>query len=462
MRTTTKNDFEHSLTFEELDAGFTIKEAINEAKRCLNCPKPLCRSGCPIENEIPSFLQALSQGNIGAASAIIARRSNLPSVCGRVCPHEKQCEAACVLTKKGCGLKIGKLERFIADFEAEMDISPVHKNDGSKGKVAVIGSGPAGLTVAGDLAKLGFDITILEAQAEAGGVLMHGIPEFRLNKEVVRREILRIERLGVTFKTNVLAGSDTTVDKLFGEGYDAIFIGTGTVMPKILEIPGKSLPGIIQATYFLDMVTLAHNGKLDEKEIPVCPGEKVVVIGAGNVGMDAARTALRIGAANVTVVFHRAEQEMTALQSEFKKAKTEGVQFRWLLNASRYLGEARVTGLECELQDIALNGAVSGTGQFEIISADKIILAIGQRPAARIVSTTTGIEINAQGCVITRGHPYGMTTRRGVFAGGDVVHGPATVVLAMKEAKKVAVGIAEYVAAKKLMEECEVQPVNAK
>lgn len=449
-----KTDFDGKyLTFDEIDEGFSPREAIAEAKRCLNCPKPLCRTGCPIENEIPGFIHALAKGNIGEASAIISRRSNLPAVCGRVCPHEKQCEAACVMNKKGARIRIGKLERFIADFDAEMDINGLEKATADKEKVAVIGSGPAGLTVAGDLAKLGFAVTVFEAQSEPGGVLLYGIPDFRLKKEVVRREINKIEQLGVTFKTNVVIGVDVTIDELFNQGYEAIFIGTGTALPKTLDIPGKDLPGVIQATYFLGMAALANSGNVGAKEVPVSAGDNVVVIGAGNVAMDAARTALRVGAGKVTVVYRRTEQDITALQSEYEHAKQEGVEFKWLASPSRLVGDERVTGLECELQEIA-DGKLNSTGQIEVLPAEKVILAIGQRPAARIISTTTGIDVNPQGYVITRERPYGMTTRRGVFAGGDVVHEPATVVLAMKEAKKVAIGIAQYVEAKKLMEEC--------
>lgn len=242
----TESDFDHKeLTFDELDEGFSTREAVAEAKRCLNCPKPLCRSGCPIENEIPGFIQAISKGNLGEASEIIARRSNLPAVCGRVCPHEKQCEAACILNKKGCGIKIGKLERFVADFDAEMNIGTVPKKGNANGKVAVIGSGPAGLTVAGDLAKMGFAVTVFEAQDEPGGVLMYGIPEFRLKKEVVRREIRKIEQYGVMFKTGVLVGPDLTIDQLLAEGFDAIFIGTGTALHRTLDLPGNHLPGVM-------------------------------------------------------------------------------------------------------------------------------------------------------------------------------------------------------------------------
>lgn len=442
------------LSFNEIDQGFTIKEAIFEAKRCLNCPKPLCRGGCPIENEIPNFIQALAKGNIGEASAIIARRSSLPAVCGRVCPHEKQCEGACILSKKNQGIQIGKLERFIGDFDAEMEINLTTIPRLAKGKVAVIGSGPAGLTVAGDLAKLGFEVTILESQAEAGGVLMYGIPEFRLGKEIVRREIKRIENLGVTIKTNILVGPDVTIDELFDEGFDAIFIGTGTALPRTLEIPGKDLPGVSQATYFLRTVALARSEKIDRKEILVHQNDRVIVVGAGNVAMDAARTAVRLGAAKVTVLFRRVEKDITALQSEYEAAKAEGVEFLWLANPTAVTGNDKVTGLEYEVQEIAENGDLLGTGKKVVLEADKIIVAIGQRPAARIISTTQGIEVNPNGYVATRQHPYGMTNRKGVFAGGDVVHEPATVVLAMKEAKKVAAGIAQYVEAKKLIENC--------
>lgn len=450
-----QTDFDQEkLSFDEIDEGFTTKEAIAEAKRCLNCPKPLCRGGCPIENEIPSFISALAKGNVGEASAIIARRSNLPAVCGRVCPHEKQCEGACILNKKNCGIRIGKLERFIADFDAEMGIDRPSRVPAVHGKVAVIGSGPAGLTVAGDLAKLGFEVVIFESQEEAGGVLMYGIPEFRLGKEIVRREIRRIESLGVTIKTNVLVGSDLTVDELFSNGFDAIFIGTGTVLPKIIDIPGKDLRGVIQATYLLRMVVLIRSEKIDNKEIPINNNDRVVIIGAGNVGMDAARTAVRLGASKVTVIHRQTENDVTALQSEYEAAKAEGVEFKWLANPTAIMGTQQVTGLQYEVQEIDEQGNQHATGNKEVILADKIISAIGQRPAARIVSTTHGIEVDPNGYVVTRERPYGMTTRKGVFAGGDVVHEPATVVLAMKEAKKLAVGMAQYVEAKKLMENC--------
>lgn len=450
-----KSDFEkRELSFDEIDEGLSPRQAIAEAKRCLNCHKPMCRSGCPIENDIPRFIQALAQGNIGEASRIIAERNNLPAVCGRVCPQERQCEAACILAKEKCGIRIGKLERFIADFDAEMEIHNWAGTESGKGEIAVIGSGPAGLTVAGDLAKRGFAVTVFEGQQEPGGVLMYGIPEFRLSKEVVRREIQRIAKLGVVFRTNVLIGKDITVDEMFAQGYDAIFIGTGTALPRTLDLVGKDLPGVIAATYFLSVANLVNTGRLGGKEIPVHPSDRVIIIGAGNVAIDAARTALRLGVRKVTVAYRRTKQEMPASLSEYEQAKREGVQFRWLCNPVRYIGKDKLEGLECEKMVAGEDGQIQPAGKKEIIPADKVLVAVGQRPAARIISTTEGIKVNSQGYVITRERPYGMTTKAGVFAGGDVVHEPATVVLAIKEAKRVAAGIAVYVEAKKLLEEC--------
>ena len=438
------------------DKGFTPQQAIAEAKRCFLCKNASCRKGCPIENEIPDFIAALAKGNLGDASAIIAHRSNLPAVCGRVCPHEKQCEGSCIQTKKGNGIKIGMLEQFIADFDAEMNLTVFTPPAVFGGNVAVIGSGPAGLTVAADCAKAGYKVSVFESLPEPGGVLLYGIPEFRLPKEVVRREIRRIEQLGVTFTTNVLVGPDLTIDQLFDQGFDAIFIGTGTAMPKTLDIPGKDLPGIIQATYLLQMVSLAQARMVDPREVPVSTGEHVLVIGAGNVGIDAARTAIRMGA-SATVMARKSEGKIAALKSELQQAHEEHVEFIWLAVPKQFLGSDKLEGIEYE-EMIEENGEVRGTGNLRSFKADKIILAIGQRPAGRIISTTTGININEKGYVVTRDRPYGMSTKRGVFAGGDVVHEPATVVLAMKEAKKIAQGITTYIDAKKLMEDCGMAP----
>ena len=452
----------------------TTVEAIQEARRCLNCARPMCRTGCPIENNIPAFIRALSEGNIGMAYEIISERSNLPAICGRVCPHERQCEAHCILTKKKCGIEIGSLEMFIADFAHQNDLKPAHPSSKLRGKVAVIGSGPAGLTVAGDLAKMDFDVTIFEAQSEPGGVLLFGIPEFRLQKDVVRREITELQHIGVEIKTNQLAGVDFTVDDLFAQGYDAIFMGTGTSLPRTLDIPGKELSGILTATYFLRTVVLADEGKLDASETILHTGDNVVVVGAGNVAMDAARTAVRRGAKNVTIVYHKSEAEVSAFPSEYEAAVAEGVQFKFLSQPIAYFNKKQMRAVNkvrrqstatdettlagLLVQNIAktAEGKFEAEGGQEVLPCDCVILAVGQKPAARIVSTTKGIQVDERGFVITRERPYGMTTRAGVFSSGDVVHGPATVVLAMKESKKVAAGIAQYIDAKKLLEDCNI------
>ena len=428
-----------------------FSDAVNEARRCLQCAKPMCRTGCPIENDIPAFIKALAQGNVGEASRIISDRSNLPAICGRVCPHEQQCEASCILSKTGKGIRIGELERFIADLSNELVLDSM-KIEKRSGKIAIIGSGPAGITVAGDLAKLGFSVTIFESQMEPGGVLMYGIPDFRLPKDIVRRETAKLGRLGVEIRTQTMVGKDITVDGMFEEGYDAVFMGTGTALPSTLDLEGKDLPGIITATYFLSSVALAADGHLPEEEIPVRAGERVIVIGAGNVAMDAARTALRQGAERVVVVYRRTVDEMTALRSEYDHAFAEGVQFSWLTAPVSYLGNGRVQALKIQKMKM-VEGKLVVTNEMDEIVADKIILAVGQRPASRIVTSTQGIEVDEMGYVITRERPFGMTTRAGVFACGDVVHGPATVVLAMKEAKKVASGIASYVEAIKFVSE---------
>ena len=452
----------------------TTVEAIQESRRCLNCARPLCRTGCPIENNIPGFIRALSEGNIGMAYEIISERSNLPAICGRVCPHERQCEAHCVLTKKKCGLEIGSLEMFIADFAHKNDLKPAHPSSKLRGKVAVIGSGPAGLTVAGDLAKMDFDVTIFEAQSEPGGVLLFGIPEFRLQKDVVRREITELQHIGVEIKTNQLAGVDFTVDDLFAQGYDAIFMGTGTSLPRTLDIPGKELSGILTATYFLRMVVLANEGKLDASETLLHTGDNVIVVGAGNVAMDAARTAVRRGAKNVTIVYQKSEAEVSAFPPEYEAAVAEGVQFKFLSQPIAYFNKKQMRAVNkvrrqsTEADETTLAGLLvqnivkTDEGKFvaeggqEVLPCDCVILAVGQKPAARIISTTKGIQVDERGFVITRERPYGMTTRAGVFSSGDVVHGPATVVLAMKESKKVVAGIAQYIDAKKLLEDCNI------
>ncbi|WP_287828324.1 NAD(P)-dependent oxidoreductase [Bacteroides sp.] len=431
--------------FKEEDAGYSMKEAINEAKRCLNCRKPSCIQGCPIANDIPDFIHQLSMGNMGAAMTIINEKSNLPAVCGRVCPHEKQCEGNCILQKKGKPIHIGRLERFIADFDTNMDLIRDKIPQKTRGKVAIIGSGPAGLTVAGDLARIGFNVSIIERQEEPGGVLMYGIPEYRLPKKVVRKEIEKIENLGVTFLTNRSVGEDLTIDTIFGQEYDAIFIGSGTAMPKTLDMPGNNLKGIVQSSYFLRMASLYSTGSVEKDEVPFREGENVAIIGCGNVAMDAARTAIRMGAKKVTVISNETFEQMPAIKFEYESALKEGAEFIWETNTKEFLGDEDneyIMGIKAD----TLEGE-------KIFHFDRIYLAIGSRPANRIVSTTKGIDVDDTGYVITREKPYGMTTRKGVFAGGDVVHKPQTVVLAMKDAKLVAAGIAQYVDAVKLLQD---------
>lgn len=423
-------------------AGYSMREAIDEAKRCLNCKIPQCRKGCPIGNDIPDWIHELSMGNIGNALKIINNKSNLPAVCGRVCAHERQCEGNCVLGKKGHHINIGKLERFVADFDGEMNLSHEKIPARTRGRVAVIGSGPAGLTVAGNLARKGFDVEIFEMEPEAGGVLMFGIPEYRLSKEVVRREIKKITELGVRITCNVTIGQDYTIDDLFDKGFDAIFMGTGTGKPNRLPIPGGENQGVRQAVYFLRRVSLFNSGLISRDEVPVRKGDKVYVIGGGNTAMDAARTAIRLEASEVTVIYHRTADKMTALKAEYDDAVAEGVRFLW--NSS-------VTDIH-NTDGVLDRITVVTDGEAAELPADKVIMAVGSAPAARIVSTTEGIEVDGNGYVLTRDLPYGMTTRKGVFAGGDVTNRPASVVHAMQDAQQVAEGIAQYVDAIKLMQ----------
>lgn len=427
--------------FAEVNKGFTAKEAIEEAKRCLNCKNPLCVQGCPIEHNIPGFINQLSMGNIGASMQIINEKSNLPAICGRVCPHEKQCEGHCILNKKGSPVRVGKLERFISDFDSDMQLIKEKLKPKTRGKIAVIGSGPAGLTVAGDLAREGFNVVVFEGQKEPGGVLMYGIPEYRLPKDIVRREIKKIEALGVTFINDFLVGKSATLDTLLEREFDAVFIGSGTAVPKTVDVPGITLYRVLQSSYFLRMVNLYHSGDISRANVPLIVGEKVAIIGAGNVAMDAARTAIRIGAKSVTVIYHRTEEEIPALRSEYSEALSEGVEFLFQANTQEFIGEDNtLKALRIKLPH----------GE-EIIPFDRALLAVGSKPANRIVSTTEGINVDGNGYVVTRDHPYGMTTRKGIFAGGDVVHTPQTVVVAMREAKRVAKGIAQYVDAVKLL-----------
>lgn len=421
---------------------YTMAEAIREAKRCLGCKVPQCRKGCPISNDIPAWIHELSMGNLGNAMAIINLRSNLPAVCGRVCAHERQCEGHCVLGKQGAHINIGKLERFVSDFDSDMRLTRENIVQKDRGRVAVIGSGPAGLTVAGELARKGVAVEILEMEPEAGGVLMFGIPEYRLPKEVVRKEIDKIQQLGVTVRCGVTIGVDYTVDDLFAQGFDAIFMGTGTGKPKPLGVPGEGLWGVRYALWFLRQVSLWREGFIGRDEVTVREGDRVFVVGCGNTAMDAARTAVRLGASEVTILYHRTIDRMAALRSEYDEAVEEGVKFCWETSIKS------IHDTEGILDELVLN---TPEGERSV-PADKVIMAVGSSPAARIVSTTEGIDVNERGYVITREVPYGMTTRRGVFAGGDVAGSQATVVHAMQDARRVAESMLAYLDAIKLFE----------
>lgn len=448
---------------EEINESYTMAEAIKEAQRCLHCKVPQCKKGCPIGNDIPDWIHELKKGNMGNAISIIRAKSNLPAVCGRVCAHEKQCEGNCVLGKKGQPVNIGKLERFVADFDSDNELTHEDIAEKTRGKVAVIGAGPSGITVAGDLAREGFAVEIFEMEAQCGGVLRYGIPEYRLPKEVVAREIRYIEKMGVVIHRNTHVGVQITVDSLFAQGFDAIFIGTGLSKPKSLEIPifqhGRcisegdgattcsNLKRIRLATHFLRRVELISEGFMQRDELPVDEGARVFVIGCGNTAMDASRTALRIGASRVDVVYNRGIDTMSALHAEYDDAVREGVQFRWW---SR-IAEIHVDD-HLDITEIVLETSEPDTEPVrQTLPAENVIFAVGATPATKIVRTTPGLENDEHKFLITRDIPYGMTTLKGVFAGGDVVGRQATVVHAMQDAKKVAQGIAQYVDAIKLM-----------
>ena len=429
----------------------TTAEAIQEARRCLNCARPTCRTGCPIENNIPGFIRALSEGNIGMAYEIISERSNLPAICGRVCPHERQCEAHCVLTKKKCGIEIGSLEMFIADFAHNNDLKSTQPSSKLRGKVAVIGSGPAGLTVAGDLAKMDFDVTIFEAQSEPGGVLLFGIPEFRLPKQkVVAAEVENVKALGVKIETNVVIGKSVTIDELMeNEGFEAVFIGSGAGLPRFMGIPGEQAMGVFSANEFLTRNNLMK-AFLEEYDTPIKAGKKVIVVGGGNVAMDAARTAKRLGA-EVHVVYRRGEEELPARKEEVHHAKEEGIIFDLLQNPTELLVDengcvkgARVIKMELGEPDASgRRSPVEIPGSEYEIEADTVIMSLGTSPNPLISSTTKGLETNRRKCIVAE-EENGATSKSGVFAGGDAVTGAATVILAMGAGKAAAKGIDAY------------------
>lgn len=437
--------------FDEVCLGYNEEEAVNEASRCLNCKNPMCVSKCPVSIMIPEFIQHVKNREFEEAARTIAKYSALPAVCGRVCPQESQCEGKCVLGIKGEAIAIGKLERFIADWSRQNNIDLSEKEPSNGKKVAVIGSGPAGLTCAGDLAKKGYEVTIFEALHEPGGVLVYGIPEFRLPKqEVVAHEIENIKKLGVKIETNVIVGKTITIDELLEEeDFDAVFIGSGAGLPKFMGIPGENANGVFSANEFLTRNNLMKAFK-DEFDTPIRRGQKVAVVGGGNVAMDAARTALRLGA-ETHIVYRRSEEELPARVEEVHHAKEEGIIFDLLTNPVEILEDENgwVKGMKCVRMELGEPDASGRRSPVEIkgsefvLDVDTVIMSLGTSPNPLISSTTKGLEINKRKCIVAQ-EETGLTTREGVYAGGDAVTGAATVILAMGAGKKAAAAIDEY------------------
>ena len=441
--------------FEEVCYGYNKEEAMEEASRCIGCKNAKCVQGCPVSIDIPGFIGKVKTGEFEEAYKIIGKSSALPAVCGRVCPQESQCEGKCIRGLKGEPVSIGKLERFVADYALENDIKPEKAESTNGHKVAVIGSGPAGLTCAGDLAKMGYEVTVFEALHELGGVLVYGIPEFRLPKhKVVAKEIDKVKELGVKFETNVVIGKSTTIDQLIeDEGFEAVFIGSGAGLPKFMGIPGENAIGVFSANEYLTRNNLMK--AFDESyDTPIAAGTKVAVIGGGNVAMDAARTALRLGA-DVHIVYRRSEEELPARVEEVHHAKEEGVIFNLLTNPTEILVDENgyVKGMKCvkmELGEPDASGrrrpvVVEGS-EFEM-ELDTVIMSLGTSPNPLISSTTEGLEVNKWKCIVAD-ETNGKTTKEGVYAGGDAVTGAATVILAMGAGKAGAQGIHEYLSNK--------------
>ena len=440
--------------FEEVCYGYNAEEAQTEASRCLNCPKPRCVTQCPVHIDIPAFIKEVTEGNFAGAAEVIHRDSSLPSVCGRVCPQENQCEGACVLGIKGEPVAIGKLERFVGDYAIEHNPETVTPAPRNGKRVVVVGSGPAGLACASDLAKLGYEVKIFEALHKVGGVLVYGIPEFRLPKDkIVAKEVEAVRRLGVEIETDVIVGRTLRVDELLDrEGYDAVFIGTGAGLPRFMGIEGENLNGVFSANEMLTRTNLMHAYD-DTYDTPIRIGKRCVVVGGGNVAMDAVRTAKRLGA-EAFIVYRRGEEELPARREEVHHAKQEGIEFRMLSNPVRINGDEKgdvksITCIRMELGEPDASGRrrpqeVPGS-EFDI-ECDTVIMALGTSPNPLIKSTTEGLETNKHGCLTA--DEEGRTTREGVFAGGDAVTGAATVILAMGAGRKAAKAIDEYLTKK--------------
>lgn len=433
--------------FLEVAVGYDDATAALEASRCLQCKSAPCRSGCPVEVDIPAFIHCIRDGKMGDAARKIKEKNNLPAVCGRVCPQEKQCESHCVLGKKGEAVAIGRLERYVADCDradASHTVPAIVKNGR---KAAIIGAGPAGLTAAADLAMAGYDVTIFEALHRAGGVLIYGIPEFRLPKDIVAAEVEHIQSLGVKIITNAVVGKAMSIDELFEEGYEAVFIGSGAGAPQFLGIPGENCNGVYSANEFLTRINLMKAYEFPTYQTPVKVGKTVAVVGGGNVAMDAARTSLRMGAEKVYLVYRRSEAEIPARHEEFEHAKAEGVICRFLMNPSRIIGDEKgwVQGLECRTMKLGepdvsgRRSPVEVPGSETVLAVDTVVIAIGNTPNPLIPRTTPGLVVSRRGTIIV--NEKGETSRDGVYAGGDIVTGAATVISAMGAGKQAAKAI---------------------
>ena len=449
--------------FEEVATGYTYEMAIEEARRCLNCPKKPCIDKCPVRIDIPAFIDRLANEDIEGAFEIINRSSSLPAVCGRVCPQESQCESTCTRGIKGEPVGIGRLERFVADWHREHAGEAPKAPQSNGHKVAVIGAGPAGLTCAGDLARMGYQVTIYEALHVPGGVLSYGIPEFRLPKAIVNQEVDNLRAMGVDIQTDMVIGKVLTIDELFEMGNEAVFIGSGAGLPRFMGIPGESLNGVFSANEFLTRINLMKAYQADSKT-PIRRGNKVAVVGGGNVAMDAARCAKRLGAEEVTIVYRRSMNELPARKEEVEHAQEEGIIFKTLTNPVEVLGynnpdnprdpkNGEVIGMRCvemELGEPDASGRrrpIVKEGSEFTLEIDTMIMAIGTSPNPLIRSTTPGLEANRHGCIVTQGED-GLTSREGVYAGGDAVTGAATVILAMGAGKNAAAAIDEYIKGK--------------
>jgi len=443
--------------FYEVALGYTEEQALAEAERCLQCPKPQCVKGCPVDIDIPAFIKEIKEGNFLVASAKLKEKNSLPAICGRVCPQENQCQQFCVLGKIGDPISIGRLERFAADYERLKGVTvPPKEKSSVKRRVAIVGSGPAGLTAAADLAKLGYDVVMFESLHSTGGVLMYGIPEFRMPKKIVQAEVDYIKKLGVEVKTNYTIGRIFTIDELFASGFDAIFVGSGAGLPHFMRIPGENLGGVYSANEFLIRVNLMKAYLFPEYDTPIRIGKKVAVIGGGNVAMDSARSALRLGAEEVYIVYRRSKEELPARAEEVENAEEEGIIFRFLTNPVKFLGDKSgwVKGIECirmRLGEPDASGRrrpVPIQGSEFMMDVDTAVIAIGQTPNPLIQRTTEGLETTKWGTIVVQEEETGETTKKGVYAGGDVVSGAATVISAMGAGKKAARSIHEYLMSK--------------